>query len=404
MRVSVPLYMGFAATGVGVALPGAILPALLLRWHLADEQGGRLFLMAWIGSSLGALAVRGTARGNIAAGTLATSLAAGGLGLLSTLTAVAELEIDLLMLLYGVGLGLVMTAISILRQQQTADSSESARWERGSGREGGSGREMVRLNLMWAIGACAAPSLALHALASGRLLSLLLSLAGGFLVLALWAALARVEDAVTSNRMASGSDFRSLFRLVPLPLILMTALTTGVEAAAGAWLATYARRGGLHLGGVVEAPTCLWAGLLLSRFFWSYAAYRSTQRVVRGSMLLMLLASLLLVSAHVAADGGVLLLGAAFLLGVGIGPAYPMLLALASRFQRGGPIYFLAGVASACLPWMTGLVAQQSGSLRAGFLAPLAATLLICTLAWISPLGRPEAPDMAGNDGAGWES
>src|ERR1035437_5363598 len=57
-----PLYLGFAAAGGGVALPGALLPVMMLRWHLQDEQGGRLFLLAWIGSSLGALLVRGSLR------------------------------------------------------------------------------------------------------------------------------------------------------------------------------------------------------------------------------------------------------------------------------------------------------------------------------------------------------
>ena len=75
---TLPLYLGFAATGVGVALPGALLPVMLQRWHLQDEQGGRLFLLAWIGSSLGALLVRGSCA-LLLCGSVAVTLGAVGL-------------------------------------------------------------------------------------------------------------------------------------------------------------------------------------------------------------------------------------------------------------------------------------------------------------------------------------
>ena len=167
-----PLYLGFAATGVGVALPGALLPALLVRWHLGDEQGGRLFLMAWIGSSVGSLLVKGSLRTVILLGSLATALAAIGLGVCHGHGA------DVLMGLYGVGLGMTMTAISLIRQQQAMN------WGHAQ-----SGTEMVRLNLLWAIGACAAPSLTVRALTVGAIRPLLFGLAFCFLLLAVWAAM-----------------------------------------------------------------------------------------------------------------------------------------------------------------------------------------------------------------------
>ena len=40
--MKIGLYLGFAATGVGVALPGALLPLLLRRWSLSDARGGLL--------------------------------------------------------------------------------------------------------------------------------------------------------------------------------------------------------------------------------------------------------------------------------------------------------------------------------------------------------------------------
>ncbi len=110
---ALPLMLGFCATGVGVALPGALLPVLQARWHLQDERAGRLFLVAWIGSSLGALVVRESLRTTLLLGALAACTASAGLARCTGDEAL------LFMTLFGFGLGAVMTSISLIRQQQT---------------------------------------------------------------------------------------------------------------------------------------------------------------------------------------------------------------------------------------------------------------------------------------------
>lgn len=104
---------------------------------------------------------------------------------------------------------------------------------------------------------------------------------------------------------------------------------------------------------------------------------------VRGSTVLMGSASILLI----ASGSGVLILIAAFCMGFGIGPTYPLLLAWALRFHRGGAIFFLAGVGSACLPWLTGFVSTQAHSLRVGLGVPMTATMIMVTLTLVLPLG-----------------
>ncbi|ADW71255.1 transporter, major facilitator family (plasmid) [Granulicella tundricola MP5ACTX9] len=356
---ALPLYLGFFGTGIGVALPGALLPALQMRWHLQDEQSGRLFLMAWIGSSLGALLVRRSLRTTLVFGSLGVAVGAAGLALSG------GHGVNALMALYGMGLGATMTSVSLIRQQQTV----------------GSGTEMVRLNLVWAIGACACPSLTVHALGAGDFGPVLLGLAGCFLALA-GAALAQRELMVLTAGAEVG-DAWAIFRRMPLGLIAMIFLVTGIEASAGGWLTTYTRRGGHELAEAVAAPTCLWAGLLLSRLFWSVRdKWLSEAVVVRGSLVLMTAAAVLLV----ATTHGVAILAAAFLLGFGIGPTYPLLLGWALRYQRGGAIFFVAGVGSACLPWMTGLVSAERGSLRMGLVVPMVGTAVMLLVAMVSPV------------------
>jgi fucose permease len=362
---SIPLYLGFAATGVGVALPGALLPALLLHWHLGDEQGGRLFLMAWIGSSLGALLVGRSLRKSLLFGSMA--VAGGALGLAICPAAAAYLCIAL----YGLGLGLTMTSMSLICQRQS----------------GGSGTVLLRLNLLWAVGACACPSLTARALRDGDIRPVLFGLAFCFVLLMTWTLFQPDLPAEPGVKI-----FRpwEIFRNVPIGLILMTLLVPGIEASAGGWLTTYAKRGGHGIAEAIAAPSCFWAGLLLSRLFWSVChRWRSHVWTVRASVALMAAASVLLV----ASGSGLPILIASFCLGCGIGPVYPLLLAWALRFPQSSPIFFLAGVGASSLPWLTGLVSAERHSLRVGLAVPMAATMLLAAMSLALPLSRWSSED-----------
>src|ERR1700755_1986419 len=77
------LYLGFAGTGVGVALPGALLPLLLRRWTLGDTRGGLLLFCFFLATTTGALVSRGRMNRSIARGALLTSVGAVWLGLAS---------------------------------------------------------------------------------------------------------------------------------------------------------------------------------------------------------------------------------------------------------------------------------------------------------------------------------
>jgi fucose permease len=123
----------------------------------------------------------------------------------------------------------------------------------------------------------------------------------------------------------------------------------------------------------------------LSRLFWSVCGgWRTDVWAVRGSVALMGCASVLLV----ASGNAMLILVAAFCLGFGIGPVYPLLLAWTLRMQRGGGIFFLAGVGAASLPWLTGLVSAERNSLRVGLAVPMVATILLLAMAVTLPLNR----------------
>lgn len=350
------LYLGFALTGIGSALPGVLLPVLIASWHLTDNRAGVLFLVIWASSSVGALLLRGSLRFCTAAGSAGTACGALGLAWAGQERAIVFAAI------YGGGLGAAMTAVSLWRQRTHPDAS---------------GRELIRLNLMWALGAFVCPALLVQAVRTGRPAQALIALALAFAGFALWSVLqGRADRALRHHTGLSRSAWHTL-RSVPFGLLLLTALCPGVEAAAGAWLTTYAQRETHRIGLTLAAPTALWAGLLLSRLYGSVMAEERLQAGILPALLLASVAGLLLIAFPY---GPALLLGA-LLLGFSLGPIYPVLLARVLVHGEVGIVFVMAGVAAAVLPWLTGLVSTQNASLRAGFLVPAGATWLMAALA-----------------------
>ncbi len=350
---SVVIYLGFALTGVCCALPGAVLPALLQRWRLSDSGGGTLFLLIWLGSSLGALATRGVLRTSIVAGCGSTALGAAVLAMSGRVVAFPSAA------LYGFGLGLTMTAISLQRQQRLSHRRSV---------------ELVRLNLMWALGAFVCPALVSRSLRSGSAETVLLAVAVLFiLLLGLILLLEGTDERVDRHSNFSRQSWRAL-RRIPLPLLLCTVLVTGIEASGGAWLATYAQRAQHALLAMVAAPTCLWGGLLASRVAGSFSALE--RRLEQGLPLLLMavvgsLAGMLLLRSAAS------LLMCAFVLGFGLGPLYPIFLSRVLEYRESGSIFFLAGICSALLPWLTGVCSAALHSLRAGLLVALGSGVLL---------------------------
>jgi len=219
----------------------------------------------------------------------------------------------------------------------------------------------------------------------GNMRPILLGLAACFCLLILWAIFHPQPHLQTAKARADGPW--KVFQAIPAGLVVMTFLITGVEASVSGWLATYTHRSSHRLAATIAAPTCLWAGLLLSRLFWSLcepSSGRGYVRVVRGSLLLILASSILLV----ASSRSLTVLIASLFLGLGIGPTYPLLLAWALRFRRGGAIFFVAGLGAACLPWLTGIVSTWRGSLQIGLAVPIGAAASLLLLSLVSRLQR----------------
>lgn len=360
--MKIGLYLGFAATGVGVSLPGALLPLLLRRWSLGDARAGLLLFCFFLASTTGALVSRGRMSRSIARGALLTAAGAAWLAVANRGWGFAAMAV------FGLGLGIAMTSISLL---------VSCRFP-GERRV-----EMMRLNLLWAAGACAGPWLALggHALRqvehTSRPLHALAGLAILFAAFAAWVWLA-IKDKRNAELTGPRESGEPAASPLPLTLLILVFCATGIESATGGWLAAYAQRLGEGAGTTIGAATAFWAGLLGSRLIYSLRrAERVTERVALPLSTGLAALGLAILVAWVSGAASVV---AALLVGLGAGPVYPLLLALVLRRRETPGVFVLAGIGSAALPLATGAFSGWAHSLAAGLCVPLAAATMMTVL------------------------
>jgi len=366
--LKIGLYLGFAATGVGVALPGALLPLLLRRWALGDARGGLLLFCFFLATTSGALLSRGRMNRSIARGAVLTSAGAVWLGVASRNWGCGAI------IVYGLGLGIAMTSTSLLISRRFPEERRV---------------EMMRLNLLWAAGACAGPWLALggQALRAGahavRPLHVLLGLAAFFAAFALWVwlALENLGEGTAepiAEPAASPSTTRWPLTQIPLVLLILVFCSTGIESSTGGWLAAYAQRLGETAKTTIGAATAFWVGLLSSRLIYSLrVSARLSERIVLPMSAGLAAAGLAILVAWPGAASSIF---AALLVGLGIGPAYPLLLSIVLRQRETRGVFVLAGVGSSALPLATGALSGWVHSLSAGLCVPLAAASMMTVL------------------------
>jgi FHS family glucose/mannose:H+ symporter-like MFS transporter len=357
LRSKIPLYLGFAATGIGLTLPGALLPVLLRRWHMGDSRGGLLLFCFFAATTLGSLCARGKMNRSVARGSVLTAI--GALGFIGGGSITGFVAI----FLNGLGLGIVMTSVSLLQSGRFPDERRL---------------EMTRLNLVWALGAAVGPWLVLH---SARIEPMLVGLAAFFAVfgLGIWfqAKDAADPDAIRSDTAKRVWDLRG----IPWPLLVLVFAATGVEASAGGWLTTFAQRNSDTLRTTIGAATLLWLGLLASRILHStpWAARWSERSVLLSNVWGMFAALALLI----AWPAGIATMVAAAVLGFAMGPLYPLAIGAVLRKKEDGAVFVVAGVGSSTLPLLTGAVSGWTHSLRSGLCVPLFAAGVMVAMATV---------------------
>ena len=394
--------IAFLPTGILQTLLGPMLPILIARWALNDTQAGNLFLVQFL-ASLAGVQLSGlllTHWGYRPAFLRGLLLMAGGAAtLLLGSPALGMAAVGA----YGLGLGLLVPSDNLLIAEigsSSSSESDAASQESSQGSSQKSSQASSQassrasavslLNFFWSVGAVFC-SLMVAWTAAHHLLPFFLGSVALFLVLLAFAMrnlpfpAAATSAESSAGSPASSSPSPSWRELAKSPAIWIFAaiffLYPGAETAVGGWIGSYVSRLGSRGAAIASLmPAFFWTALTVGRalgtVFLRHFSERSVLRAGYGAgaagIGLMLWAPTLT---------GVI--GGALITGLSFATLYPITVArLSHRFgvaarKIGAVMFSLAAVGPAVIPWMVGVISHSTGSLRAGLLLPLGATVIL---------------------------
>jgi MFS transporter, FHS family, glucose/mannose:H+ symporter len=350
-----------------------MLPVMAARWGLRDVQSGAFFAAEFLASTAGSIFSPHWLRRNLPLGY--GSMAAGIVLLmfaertpdasLGHATALAGFA------LIGLGIGLSVTATNLtvaVLAETKAGPAERA-------------RRISLVNLWWGIGAVVCPWLIATAEQRGQLRWLLailaMAMAGMFAGLVpYWG-----EPELRRNGQEEAPRNSELQVLAFFAAALF--LYVGVETVIGGWIPTYTHRfSSMTVARAGMMVSLFWMALLAGRWAGSVALRSVPDRVV---LLAGLGGALFAVVSLVAPHSPGMVIVAVVVAGVGFGPVFPIevsrMLGRIRDHRNTGWVFAMTACGGAVLPWLTGLVSTRTGSLRIGFIVPVAGLAAILLLA-----------------------
>jgi fucose permease len=349
-----------------------MLPILIARWVLNDTQAGNLFLVQFLASLIGVqlsgfLLARFGFRPAFLSGLL---LMASGVGTLL----IGSLPLGLVSVaVYGLGLGFIIPTDNLLVAEISAGSAVGSR-----------AGAVSLLNFFWGVGAVFC-SLMVAWTAAHRLLPLFLAAVALFLVLLAFGMRNLpfpLAEKSSASSVASSFSWRALAKSRAVWLFAAVFfLYPGAETAVGGWIGSYVSRLGTRGAAMASfMPAFFWAALTVGRALGTaFLRHVSEGRVLRAGY------------AAAATGIGLMLwapslmgvIGGALITGLSYSTLYPITVArLSQRYgvtarSIGAVMFSLAAFGPAVIPWMVGVISHSTGSLRAGLLLPLGATVVL---------------------------
>jgi MFS transporter, FHS family, glucose/mannose:H+ symporter len=362
------LLVGFSLTGVGTTLFGCILPTLSALWQLDDRHAGLFFAAQFTGSALGALLLRNDFFRSLLHGYVLLIASALSLTFLS-----GSLEM-LFFFAFGLGLGLTMTATSMLI---------------GSKFLAQRGAALSVLNALWGLGAALTPILASfwirHWLPTHVYLMLAFLLTVTFLLIG-------KNRATFAGGVRNGTPDSGSFKHLKAVSVFATIgfLYVGTEVSVSGWMMSYVGR--LPISNRAWAPiaaSSFWVALIFGRTLVpAVVRWVSETQLLISSLTVAFVGTVMLLLSNV--PFAIVL--SATLAGLTLAPIYPLCLAEVLKRTNDSPeskwIFAISGLGGAVLPWITGELSANAGSLRLGLMVPVFAlgTMMVLHQLWFRRL------------------
>lgn len=363
------LYAAFVPAGICTVMLGPLLPRLQGQWGIGDAQAGALFgaqFLASVAASafVGLLARRFGYLRLIAIGMLLMASGTAMLGIAVWPAPVACVAV------YGCGLGLIIPAGNLaVAALHAADSS----------------RSVMAINLVWCIGAVAAPQIVARAPL--------------WIISAACVAMAVLLARANEIRPAKAESARAQFSQAAAVTSLFLFIYVGTENSIAGWVASLGARAPETHAVWAALPSIFWAGILAGR-----ATAPALLRLVKPPALLMAglgaaFAGSALLPAHA---GAVWTLVATAFCGLGLAPVFPLVVSQYADAEPTGTasslIFTAGGIGGAAIPWAVGWVSESTGNLRPAMLVAVALVAIMGILVRLHAmaLNRAAGPPLTG--------
>lgn len=363
----------FAALGIGLTLPGSLLPLLVERFGIQLLEAGSMLAFQPVGYLIAVLAAGRLIpllglRSALSASLLLLAVGIAGFGL-----AAGWVSGAVALLVSGLGIGGIEVGANTFVVQIGGERSA---------------RLLNFTHLFFGVGSFAAPALATRGVSAGISWRMPFLIGGGLIACVGlgWRAarLDPVPSAGTPSK-ATGSGARSRDRL-PQLLALLLGLYVGCETGIGSWLTEYLTAArGLSLAEAGSAVALYWLGLTGGRLALSGFAHR-----VRDELLIAIaamLASATLAGALACASARAAIVGFVAT-GVAFAGIFPAAIALGGRRDPADVARVTslliagAGVGGIAIPFAMATIAEAAGVASGMWLyAGLAATMAAVSLA-----------------------
>jgi fucose permease len=344
-----------------------------------DTQAGNLFLVQFLASLVGVQlsGVLLSRRGFRPAFLLGLIMMAAGVSTLylgSLWLGLASVAI------YGFGLGLIIPTDNLLIAEIGASSA--AMPNAASDATASKAGAVSLLNFFWGVGAVFC-SLMVAWTAVHKLLPFFLGATALFLVgLAFAMRNLPFPPAQTARDKSSSASWRELAKSPAIWLFAAVFLLyPGSETAVGGWISSYVSRLGPRGQAIASMmPAFFWSALTLGRALGTALLRRVSERQVLRAGFATSAAGIALILWSTSLGGVVV---GALITGLSYATLYPITVArFSQRFgvaarSIGAIMFSLASIGPALLPWLVGVVSHSTGSLRAGLLLPLGATIIL---------------------------
>ena len=363
------LFAGFVLSGIATTIIGPMLPIFIRRWSLDDGQAGlfsSIQFLAALGGTLASSAIA-TWRGYKPPLVLGYALMGGGLACLNANTHAVAL---LATAVFGLGYGLITPGTNLFVAELGGAKSASL---------------LNQLNFAWGVGAMTCSVLIAFALKHNAISILLAATAifGGILVVGLSFTSFGVQKH-EKDVNATGAVSPAIGLGITIAMAAMFCIYVAMENGIGFWSAEYAKRVANGITYMTTlAPMFFYAGLTSGRAAAPLVLKTLHERkLVLGALSLEAAASVLLITSTTLPVATT----AVFLAGLGCASVYPIFIAWLSQWYGArakkieGILFALASLGGSAGSESIGVVSKFSGSLRVGFLVPLACAAILTFL------------------------